>query len=124
MTKDKKRKANRFGYFGEYFAMLFLMLKGYSIISRRYKIKVGEIDIIAKKKNITISCEVKARNDFESAAYSLSDNQKKRIRKTAEDYMSHLKNSHQNNKVENEIFRCDIILIVPWRLPKHIENAW
>ena len=52
MKKNKKRKANRFGHYGEYFAMLFLMLKGYSILERRYKTKVGEIDIIAKKKNI------------------------------------------------------------------------
>ena len=124
MTKIKKRKANRFGHFGEYFALLFLFLKGYSIVARRYKTKVGEIDIIAKKKNVTIFCEVKARHDFESAIYSLSDIQKKRIRRAAEYYMAHLKNAPQNNKIENEIFRCDMILIVPWRLPKHIENAW
>ena len=124
MTRDKKRKANRFGHWGEYFAILFLMVKGYSILERRYKTKVGEIDIIAKKKNVTIFCEVKARADFESAVYSLTDKQKLRIRKAAEQYMSHLKNTYQNNKIENEIFRCDMILIVPWRLPKHIENAW
>ena len=124
MKKDKKRKANRLGHLGEYFAILFLMVKGYSILERRYKTKVGEIDIIAKKKNVTISCEVKARADFESAVYSLTDKQKLRIRKAAEQYMSHLKNTYQNNKIENEIFRCDMILIVPWRLPKHIENAW
>lgn len=124
MTKGKKRKANRFGHFGEYVAMLYLILKGYSIVARRYKTNVGEIDIIAKKKNVTIFCEVKARHDFERAIYSLSGGQKKRIRRAAEYYMSHLKKAHQNNKIENEIFRCDMILIVPWRLPKHIENAW
>ena len=124
MKKDKKRKANRLGHLGEYFAILFLMVKGYSILERRYKTKVGEIDIIAKKKNVTIFCEVKARADFESAVYSLTDKQKLRIRKAAEQYMSHLKNTYQNNKIENEIFRCDMILIVPWRLPKYIENTW
>lgn len=124
MTRDKKRKANRLGHWGEYFAILFLMVKGYSILERRYKTKVGEIDIIAKKKNVTIFCEVKARADFESAVYSLTEKQKLRIRKAAEQYMSHLKNTYQNNKIENEIFRCDMILIVPWHLPKHIENAW
>ena len=124
MKKDKKRKANRLGHLGEYFAILFLMVKGYSILERRYKTKVGEIDIIAKKKNVTIFCEVKARADFESAVYSITDKQKLRIRKAAEQYMSHLKNTYQNNKIENEIFRCDMILIVPWRLPKYIENTW
>jgi putative endonuclease len=59
MKKDKKRKANLLGHLGEYFAILFLMVKGYSILERRYKTKVGEIDIIAKKKNVTIFCEVK-----------------------------------------------------------------
>ncbi|MDG1020506.1 MAG: YraN family protein [Emcibacteraceae bacterium] len=124
MKKDKKRKANRLGHLGEYFAILFLMVKGYSILEIRYKTKVGEIDIIAKKKNVTIFCEVKARADFESAVYSITDKQKLRIRKAAEQYMSHLKNTYQNNKIENEIFRCDMILIVPWRLPKYIENTW
>lgn len=124
MTKDNKRKANRFGYFGEYLAMVFLILKGYSILERRYKTKLGEIDIIAKKKNVTIFCEVKARQDIETALYSLSDKQKLRIRRAAEQYMSHLKKYYKNNKIEEEVFRCDMILIVPWRLPKHIENAW
>ncbi|MDG1438350.1 MAG: YraN family protein [Emcibacteraceae bacterium] len=121
---DKRKKAYKRGHFAEQLAAIFLMLKGYTIVARRYKTKVGEIDLIAKKKNVTIFCEVKARKTTEIALESLSHKQKMRIRNAAEYYMAHLNNKSSNNMIENEIFRCDMMLVVPWRLPVHIENAW
>ena len=121
---DKRKKAYKRGHFAEQLAAIFLMLKGYTIVARRYKTKVGEIDLIAKKKNVTIFCEVKARKTTEIALESLKKKQKMRIRNAAEYYMAHLNNKSSNNMIENEIFRCDMMLVVPWRLPVHIENAW
>ncbi|MDG1707689.1 MAG: YraN family protein [Emcibacteraceae bacterium] len=121
---DKRQKAYKRGHFAEQLAAIFLILKGYTIVARRYKTKVGEIDLIAKKKNVTIFCEVKARRTKQAALESLSYKQKIRIRKAAEFYMAHLNKKGSNNMIENEIFRCDMILVIPWRLPVHIENAW
>lgn len=124
MAKLKRKKAYRRGVVAEYLAIFMLFLKGYRIVALRYKTPVGEIDVIAKKKNITIFCEVKARNDYETATHSLSTKQKDRIRRAAEYYMAHVKSGIPNNKIENEIYRCDMIAVMPWKWPVHIENAW
>jgi putative endonuclease len=46
----------------EYLSMIILIVKGYSIISRRKKTPLGEIDILAKKNNIFYVIEVKYRS--------------------------------------------------------------
>ncbi|MBL4603104.1 MAG: YraN family protein [Emcibacteraceae bacterium] len=124
MPRKQKIKAYKLGHFAEGFAVMMLRLKGYSISERRYKTKMGEIDIIARKGIVTIFCEVKARKNYITAIESLSYKQKSRISKAAEIYMANLKSSRNNNKIENNIYRCDMILIIPWRWPVHIKNAW
>lgn len=124
MSKTQKRKAYYRGHIAEYYAVLMLVFKGYSIRKRRYRTPVGEIDIIAQKGDTTIFCEVKARKDYNQAVWSLSEVQKRRISRAAEFYMSRLKSRIKNNKIENNLYRCDMILIIPWHWPVHIENAW
>lgn len=124
MTRDKKRKAYRLGHYAEYMAIILLFIKGYTIKERRYRSPLGEIDIIAKKGKTTIFCEVKARKDYVTAAESLTEKQQARISRSAEYYMSHLKLNISNKKQENEIYRCDMIMIMPWQWPVHIKNAW
>ncbi|MCL4162728.1 UNVERIFIED_CONTAM: hypothetical protein GTU68_048406 [Idotea baltica] len=124
MADFDKSHTYKLGHYAESFASFYLRLKGYSIIKRRYKTKVGEIDIIAKKGHLTIFCEVKARKNYQTAADAITKRQKERISRAAEYYMSHLKTNRKNNKIENELYRCDAILISPWRRPVHIKNAW
>lgn len=49
------------GAWGEAIAEKYLKSKGYGIIFRNYRKRVGEIDLVAKKKNKTIFIEVKTR---------------------------------------------------------------
>ena len=37
------------------------MLKGYRIVARRYRTKLGEIDLIARRGDLVLIVEVKAR---------------------------------------------------------------
>ena len=124
MTNTRKNRAYYRGHIAEYYAVVMLVLKGYSIKKRRYRTPVGEIDIIAEKGKTTVFCEVKARKDYDQAAWSLSEKQKSRISRAAEFYMSRLKSGIKNNKIENNLYRCDMIMIIPWRWPVHIKNAW
>ena len=51
-----------YGIQGETLAEQFLRDKKYSILEKNYTTKIGEIDIIAKKDDIIVFVEVKARN--------------------------------------------------------------
>lgn len=49
------------GKLGEELACSFLKKKGYKIIARNYKTKIGEVDIVAYDKDIICFIEVKTR---------------------------------------------------------------
>ena len=56
---EKKNPKQEIGVLGEEIAVSFLKDKGFSVISRNYRKKYGEIDIIAEKGNILHFIEVK-----------------------------------------------------------------
>ena len=58
MSKINNRQ---FGNKAEDEAVLFLESKGYEILERNFRTRLGEIDIIAKDKNTVCFIEVKAR---------------------------------------------------------------
>ena len=53
----------RIGNIGERLAKVYLLINGYQILKCNYRIKIGEIDIIAKKNNIIHFVEVKTRTN-------------------------------------------------------------
>jgi len=57
---SKKEENRRIGQIGERIAQKFLENKGFSIIGRNYKLKFGEIDIIAQKGRSIHFVEVKS----------------------------------------------------------------
>jgi putative endonuclease len=124
MSKSSKKKAYQLGHIAEYIAMMMLICKGYTIIAKRYRCPKGEIDIIARKNHAYIFCEVKARRDYITAVESLSEKQKRRVLDSASWYMNGLNIKIDHKKCEEHLYRCDMILIIPWRLPIHIKNAW
>lgn len=118
MTLTAKQKSYRYGLWAEFLACIFLILKGYRILKRRYKTKVGEIDIIAVKNKSLIFIEVKARQDIGEALSSVTPYARKRIEKTAQYFMSrHLKYGAYD-------MRFDVIGISFPFLCIHLDNAW
>lgn len=80
------------GDIGESAACDYLTEKGYAIIKRNFRLKCGEIDIIAKKDTTTVFVEVKTRR---SAAYGQPSEyvdlrKQAKIRKTAMCYIKSL----------------------------------
>ena len=75
--------------FGERRAAWHLIKKGYRILERNYEANGAEIDIIARKKNITAFVEVKARKkgSLVSPVEAVDGRKVKRIMLTAEDYI-------------------------------------
>ena len=57
--KDKKKDNKKVGDLGEDIATVFLEKRGFQIIDRKYRNKIGEVDIIAQKDDFYYIVEVK-----------------------------------------------------------------
>ena len=113
---NRKRQAYRRGQIGEWIAALYLRGKGYRILERRLKTPLGEIDILARKGMTFVAVEVKTRDSFAEAAFSITPTQERRIERALTYYLS--------GRPRQPDIRFDTILIVPWRWPQHIVSAW
>lgn len=116
MITKTKHSTLYFGILAEYFAALFLILKGYHILHRRFYCKHGEIDLIARKAKTIIFIEVKARKQLENCFETITKTKQKKLQKTIEYYLA----THPN--YIKKPLRIDAIFIGLNRLPKHIQN--
>jgi len=118
MGQGGRQKHYRAGLWAERVAGVYLSCKGYRILARRYKSPVGEIDLIAKRSGRIGFVEVKYRQNLEQAAFSISEFQKTRIVQAAKFWLS------QNSEEPFEELSFDAVLLAPWALPQHIQNAF
>lgn len=106
------------GLSAETCAAAFLMAKGYRILARRFRTPFGEIDIVARRRNLIAFIEVKARANLDDAAYAVTQRQQARIIEAARAWLM----AHPEH-VEFEL-RFDAMLIAPRRLPRHLLAAF
>ncbi len=114
----KKKSSYSSGLLAELLAVTLLTLKFYRIIERRYKTKLGEIDIIALRGKTLIFIEVKKRRNQQELFESITTKQQKRITNTAELFIAKNQHFHSYKK------RFDAILITSNLFPIHIKDAW
>ncbi len=86
-------KKKVFGSLGEDLAVTHLERHGYSILERNFRNKLGEIDIIARKKGAICFVEVKARQSLRSGSpvEAVSKFKQIRLAKLALSYLKHRK---------------------------------
>lgn len=98
----------------------YLKDKGYTILSRNYRNRYGEIDIIATYESALIYCECKYRaNDASGDPLGAVDEKKqKKICKTALCHYS------RYGYINNMPCRFDVIGIYGDGTVRHIENAF
>jgi putative endonuclease len=122
MTADQARarrqRAERWGRRAEALATVWLRLKGYRIIARRFKTPIGEIDIIARRGNRLSLVEVKARARLTEAHSAITPHQRGRIFRAAEFFLQ------RYPRYATMTLRFDAILVAPGRLPRHLTDAW
>jgi putative endonuclease len=114
---DRRRAAQRLGRLAEFAARLILRFKGYRILARDLRTPVGEIDVVARRGAVIAFVEVKSRARAPDAD-SLSPAQRRRIVRAAEAFLS------RQGDPRLESVRFDLMLMAPWRWPRHIRNAW
>ncbi len=113
-SSDERRGRYWRGVVAEWLAALWMILKGYRILARRWKSPFGEIDLVAVRGNTLVFVEVKHRASLQAAQSSISSRQRKRVYRAAEAWISGQAYYH-----EHEI-RFDLVFIVPGLWPRHI----
>src|ERR1700736_3900815 len=71
--------AFRTGFSAETLAAAYLTAKGYRILAKRFRTPYGEIDIVARRRNLLAFIEVKARASLDDAAYAVTPRKQQRI---------------------------------------------
>ena len=110
--------AFRTGLSAESRGAALLVAKGFRIVARRWKSPVGEIDIVARRRSLLVFVEVKARNDLDEAAESVTMRQRSRIAHAAEAFIA----TYPDPSVTE--MRFDAILVAPGKMPRHIPGAF
>ncbi len=113
-----RQDAYRRGRWSEALCRALLRLKGYRILARNFRAPVGEIDIVARRGKLLVLVEVKAHANFAEAAEAIGAHQQERIARAAGAFLA----AHPAQAGLD--LRFDVMLVRPWRLPRHLRGAW
>ena len=104
--KNLCNKKNTTGALGEDEAVRLLKMQGYKILERNYRIRGGEIDIIARDGEYICFVEVKLRksNDYGTPAEYITYKKREKLIKTATLYA-------QRKRLLDSPMRFDAVLI-------------
>lgn len=119
---EQKRHFERMGRRAEMLAAIYLTFKGYRVLARRFRTKSGEIDIIARKKDVIAAVEVKQRLTRAAADESISAMSERRISNVLEQFIGARK------PLQHCGLRCDVIYFIgakpSFRRVVHIVDAF
>jgi putative endonuclease len=118
VSSDARRRAHLFGLRAESAAAVWLLLKGYRILERRFQIAGGEIDVVARRGDVVAFVEVKARPGLDEAASAISEIKRRRISRAARVWLT------RNPWAMGATLRGDAIFVAPRRLPRHLPAAY
>jgi putative endonuclease len=114
----KRQEAERRGHRGEWLAAWYLRFKGYRIVAKRFKTKTGEVDIIARKRDLIIMVEVKARPTVLEAMDAITATAQRRIEAAGDIWLARQKDFARLS------VRYDLIAILPQKWPVHVERLF
>jgi putative endonuclease len=118
----EREKARARGLAAEWVAALWLMAKGYRILSRQFRAQGGELDIVALTPFWTprtiVFVEVRARETVDQAVESVGAQKRHRVETAALQFCT------RKPKLARLPRRFDLILLAPGRWPEHKPDAW
>lgn len=102
----------------------WLKLRGWKILDTRFKVSEGEVDIIARRKNVIIFCEVKQRETLSITEDIVTHTNITRVMEAAEIWVER----HFETLGPDFEIRFDLALIEgrvhPLSKIKYVENAF
>ena len=114
----RRRRSYRRGHRGEWLAAAALMAKGFRILARRYRTRLGEIDLIARRGDLVLIVEVKTRPTLREAMEAIVRESERRIEGAADLWLSRQPDYGRLS------VRFDMVAVLPWRWPVHVENVF
>lgn len=101
---------------------MFLKQRGFCVLRRNYKCRVGEIDLIARRNGLLVFCEVKTRLNLKYGQpfEAVTQDKQKKIRFMAQIFL-------KSQKFAYEEARFDVISILikgDKSYIEHIKNAF
>ncbi len=91
--------------------------QGFKVLARNWRINNGELDVVARKANLVVVCEVKARvnNDFGTPAEAMTARKQFVVRRTAFKFV-------RQHQLENCVLRCDVACVTGTELEVLIDS--
>ena len=118
MSAPARARAYRFGLRAETVCVWWLRARGYRVLARRFNARVGEIDIVARRGQLLVMVEVKARRGGDISLAVPTPRQPQRIARAAEAFVA------RSPRHAGCDMRFDLMITRPWRLPHHLCDAW
>jgi putative endonuclease len=119
MRADATRQAaERRGRRAETLALLYLRMKGYRLLARRYRTPVGEIDLIVRRGRTIAFVEVKRRGSGDEAAEAITASGQRRIARAASAWLA------RHPEAAAQTLRFDAVLIAGRHWPVHLPGAF
>jgi putative endonuclease len=118
LSLDGRRVSEARGRRAEVVAELLLRLKGYTIVDRRFKTRVGEVDLIARRGNRIAFVEVKYRADLSQGWDALTDDLCRRVTAAGDVWLQRFDRAGRLQPA------YDLVLLAPWSWPRHIRDAF
>ncbi len=109
---------HQIGVIAEQKSVAFLRRHGFVVIQQRFKVRHGEIDIIASEGRLLVFIEVKARDTYEQAMEAVTQKTRRRIVAASEIWLQ--RHSDYNDYDQ----RFDIIVILPQGILHHVPDAF
>lgn len=113
-----RRGAYRRGHRGEWLAAAALLAKGYRPVARRHRTPCGEIDLIVRRGDLVLVVEVKVRPTLLAAMEAIGRQSERRIENAADIWLSRQPDAGRLS------IRFDMVAVLPWRWPVHVENIF
>ena len=118
MSAGARHAAEKRGRRAEAVAAWLLRLKGYRVLSRRYRTPAGEIDLIVRRGRTIVFVEVKERSEEATAIAAITPAARRRIAAAAGLWLS------RHPAAAGFDQRFDVVLALPGRLPRHLVSVF
>lgn len=113
MTLERQK----IGKIGEEAAAWHLKEQGYEIIESNYRSPLGEIDLVARDKGVTVLVEVRTRTShaYGSPEESITADKARRLKRMAHSYL-------QTNHLSAAPSRIDLVAVMVDRETRQVKN--